>query len=111
MTVTAGDSLSSLSSPVWYDDVVSGNVTPQQLFMAGDGSIVNQMLYVADGRREGLSITEAASAPSYWEAQFHGGVGIEDIARIETTRSAWEGTTKTLRSLVDKKGIEVRFVD
>lgn len=111
MTVTAGDSLDSKAQPVWHDDVVSGNVTPNRLFLAGDNSIAYQMARVASGQREPITNAEYGSEPKYWEAQFHGGVSIRDISHIQTTRAAWEASAPTFRGLVDDKGIEVRFVD
>lgn len=111
MTVTAGDSLASRALPVWHDDVVSGNVTPNRLFMAGDNSIPHQMARVASGQRQPMTNAEYGSEPRYWEAQFHGGVRISDISHVETSRSAWGAASPKLKALVDEKGIEVRFVD
>jgi hypothetical protein len=111
MTVTAGDSLDAKALPVWHDDVVSGNVTPNRLFLAGGNAIPNEMARVASGQSQPRTNAEYASAPQYWEAQIHGGVKLSDIAYVEVSRAAWEASAPTFRGLVDEKGIEVRFVE
>jgi hypothetical protein len=112
-TMTLGDSFIE-QNPVSISDVLSGNVTRNDLAQASANISTNGVIGsnrgmfgdLKNGVEPNVVFERFKNSQSYWEVQIHGGVSIDDIQSV-TFSSAPKFYEEDLINQLKAKGIQI----
>jgi hypothetical protein len=100
-TMGVGDSFNGVN-PVPIRDVLNGTATIDDYSRATSGYTWNDI-------RRGKETIFQSTSDQYWEAQVHGGIGLQDIAQVRVSKNWLDNLDPSDRLILDRSGIDVIF--